>query len=212
MGLAIRLIGFLDVVSMILAGSITTTARAPRSMPLSVKEVEKNFANRNMCVKPFFAEFSTLTTVWQRVLPFGLLTQTSRLPKIEDIREFEVAFSKPYGESSLSLNAGLVLFDMSSSKGFQTAAAKNLRPWLLDDEKGEMTADAKKTRDRYIHVLSTFVWNSKDNKATFWLRKDVIDNVKESGTWRIFLWRTTTWEKVSDGVDAVKIREGRRWV
>lgn len=201
-----------DIVSMILSGRITTTARAPRSMPLSVKEVEKNFSNRVMCVKPFVAEFSTLATIWQRVLPFGLLTAHSRLPKIEDIKEFEVTFSDPRGDNFLSLNAAIVLFDTSSGKGFQAKAAKNLRPWLLDDEKGDMTVEAKKIRDGCIHDLSTFSWDSKGNKSSFWLRKDVIGSIKESGTWKIFLWRTDTWERVSDGVSIDKMKEGKSWV
>lgn len=194
------------------SGRITTTARAPRSMPLLVKEVEKNFSNRVMCVKPFVAEFSTLATIWQRVLPFGLLTAHSRLPKIEDIKEFEVTFSDPRGDNFLSLNAAIVLFDTSSGKGFQAKAAKNLRPWLLDDEKGDMTVEAKKIRDGCIHDLSTFSWDSKGNKSSFWLRKDVIGSIKESGTWKIFLWRTDTWERVSDVVSIDKIKEGKSWV
>lgn len=101
-----------EVVSTILSGTITTTARAPRTIPLSLKEAKQNFINRKMCVKPFVAEFCTLVTVWQCVLPFGLLTSI----------------------------------------------------------------------------------------------------MKESGTWKIFLWRTDTWERVSDGVNVDKIKEGKSWV
>lgn len=73
----------------------------------------------------------------------------------------------------MSFNAALMFFDTSLG-----APPKNLRPWLLEDEKGEATAKVRKMREEGIHILSTFDWINQSKKATFWLRKDVIDKMR----------------------------------
>jgi len=69
---------------------------------------------------------------------------------------------------------------------------KNLRPWLLDDEKGETTAKVKKMKEEGFVVLGTFKWNNKGRRTSFWLRNDVIEEMRQIGKWKIYLWRTDT--------------------
>ncbi|KAE9983145.1 hypothetical protein EG328_010229 [Venturia inaequalis] len=195
-----------EVVSSILTGLVTTTARAPRSMPLALEEARKDFPNRRTCVKAFVPEFSTLTLLWQRLLPFGVITDA--LPRLDEVCEFVVELFKPVGRDAMtSLNAALVFFDTSLG-----APPKDLRPLLLDDEKGEMSVKARKVREEGVVVVSTFAWGFKSRRASFWLRKDVIEGMRGKGKWKVYLWRTDVWEKVTDGVSVDKVEERRTWV
>ena len=53
-------------------GSISTTARPPRQLVLNTKDVDKTHASRKISLRPWLAEFTTLLSVWSRLLPFGV--------------------------------------------------------------------------------------------------------------------------------------------
>lgn len=80
------------VLDSVLSGSITTKARPPRTEPLQIKEVNAEMSQRKQSTAPFVAELSTLISMWQCVLPFGILTP---LPLVSEIRKYSLTLKKP---------------------------------------------------------------------------------------------------------------------
>ena len=55
----------------ILTGVITTTARPPRSCPLSIEDATRNYAEREIDIFPFLPELRTQAGLWARLFTFG---------------------------------------------------------------------------------------------------------------------------------------------
>ena len=71
------------VLDNLLEGKITTTARPPRSDPMKIKETKAAMPTLTQSVQPFVAELSTLASMWQPALPFGVLSPAqARHPEI----------------------------------------------------------------------------------------------------------------------------------
>ncbi|KAF2423074.1 hypothetical protein EJ08DRAFT_701344 [Tothia fuscella] len=194
---------WLSVLESINTNSLTTSARAPRSNPVIISETKTIFPARRMCTNPFKAEMSTLTTLWHRLLPFGIICLG--LPTFSQIAEYSIPFKSIYGTDHTFPNSALVFLDRKT--GFPP---KNLRDVLLDDEMGEHSADVKAIRQDGVHVLSTFQWDSRQKKATFWLRRDIVESVSR-GNWNAYLWRTDAWVRSSEGVSMEHLVKLRAW-
>lgn len=82
-----------SVLSDLLVGSITTRARAPRSDPLSIAEVNTALTERKQSIAPFLTELATLSAIWEPVLPFGSVEST-RLPDPHHIYRHTIRFEK----------------------------------------------------------------------------------------------------------------------
>lgn len=96
-----------NVLYAILSDDVSTTARAPRSNPLSIEDSKKDFSRKRICLKPFLAEVSTLTALWRAVLGFGILHQ-SLLPT-DDIIEYKLHLGRLDG-GDYDLHHGALLF------------------------------------------------------------------------------------------------------
>ncbi|KJX96528.1 putative tetratricopeptide-like protein [Zymoseptoria brevis] len=137
-----------DILSSILSGSITTTARPPRSEPLKPKEIDTIFPTRKQTLAPFMAEFSTLASMWQQY-PFGANTNFVPLDKI---KQYTVKFRK--ANFSVRTWPGFIL--VFHKKMLSERIASNLRQYLLDDEAGfKNNKTARILREKEIHVVST---------------------------------------------------------
>ncbi|KAK4897959.1 hypothetical protein LTR27_004343 [Elasticomyces elasticus] len=79
-----------DVVGSLLSGKVKTSARPPRSEPLTIRETRAERPMMEQSVAPFTAEFQTLVSMWQFALPFGLTS--SAVPDVGIIREYRIDF------------------------------------------------------------------------------------------------------------------------
>ncbi|SMR46747.1 unnamed protein product [Zymoseptoria tritici ST99CH_1E4] len=195
-----------DILSSILSGSITTTARPPRSEPLKPKEIDTVFPTRKQTLAPFMAEFSTLASMWQQY-PLGA---TSNFVPLDKIKQYTVKFPK----TNFSVRTWPDFILVFHKKTLSERIASNLRQYLLNDEVGfKNNKTAWILREKEIHVLSTWEWNRKETTAKFWLRSDVVEGMKRDGDWCVTVWRTDNWRAQMGlvGVEEVKMLE-KGWV
>lgn len=180
----------------LLEGSITTTARAPRRLVLLRKDVDAVHPARKLCTKPWALELSVLVSLWQRVLPFGLVAPGRLIPRTQGIEEYTVELSALHSEVPHVPHFMLVFYDETT---FGKPPAE-LRSLLLDGDEGAGSASLRAKRERGIHVLTTFQWSAKENSATFWMDRESFEKMVE-GNWRLYVWRTDTWGRESAGLE-----------
>lgn len=181
----------------LLEGEIVTTARAPRRLVLRPEDVDAVYQSRKTCTKPWALELATLVSLWQGVLPFGLIAPTHLIPQPRDVVEHTITFP-PFSMKELHVPHFMLVFYDEVKFG---KPPKQLRSLLLDDEAG---ADGLASeRAGAVHVLTTFRWTARDLSVTFWMHKKAFEEMV-SENWRLYLWRTDSWERVSDGLELQK--------
>jgi len=124
------------ILSNLCEGEIVTTARAPRAPITDVDLVLHMYPSRNLCLKPFMAEFKTLLAIWRRLLPFGLHLSQETLPDLRTIREFSIKFPPFYPTYIEGPYFLLVL------KNRCYEVDDDLRRVLLDEETGDISTAA----------------------------------------------------------------------
>lgn len=181
-----------DVLSTILSGSITTSARPPRSEPLKPREIDTARKAMTQSVAPFKSEFSTLAAMWQLILPFGILS--NNIAPIGSIKQYSASFKNISKEVIAYPNFVLVFY-----KGhLPPKAMYDLRSTLLSDEKGN--EDYKLFREKRINIVSTWSWHRRSRTATFWLREDVVQKMRKED-WQVCIYRTDNWTPQSNAYD-----------
>jgi hypothetical protein len=196
-----------DILGNMLEGTITTTTRAPRQLAMTVREARKTHLCVSVCIKPWLAELSTFASIWQHLLPFGLLFSSSLIPALNEVRSYSIKLPPPpQGDCLARAVFALVFWD--TSRG---SLPFDLRKTLLDDEQGDRSKSAKSIRESGVHVLTTFKWTQKTNTASFWLRSDVIETMQKDD-WKAYIWRFDEWKRVTAGVSVRDhIQEGATW-
>jgi RimJ/RimL family protein N-acetyltransferase len=88
----------------------------------------------------------------------------------------------------------------------------NIRSVLLSDEHGINEHGLEQFRDQRVNIFSTWAWHEESRTATFWLRGDEMQRMKDGG-WKVCMFRTDNWRSQSSfyGIDKVK-DTGVRWV
>ncbi|KAK5173661.1 uncharacterized protein LTR77_002342 [Saxophila tyrrhenica] len=119
-------------------------------------------------------------------LPFGLTTPL--LPAIDTIRKYRVVFKNASGDEE-----NVPVFVLAFFVGGSLPLRSNIRPFLLSDEKADSAAKAKQLREEGSHIVSTWSWSKSERSATFWLRKDAMDQMQQQGNWELAIWRTDNW-------------------
>ncbi|CAJ2513033.1 Uu.00g011520.m01.CDS01 [Anthostomella pinea] len=189
-----------------LEGKLTTSVRAPRQMVQDRVSVEKVHPTLTLSIKPWVAALSTLGTIWQDLLPFGLLFPSALLRQRSTVSEYQISFP-PHHDKALGRPHFMLFFWDTSSR----LPPRKIRKTLLDDELGDRSEKVKGIRESGVHVLTTFRWATQTRTASFWLRSDIAESLQH-GDWRAYVWRTDTYEKATEGVavqDAIK--EVRQW-
>ncbi|KAK6066355.1 tetratricopeptide [Seiridium cupressi] len=130
-----------DILVSLITEEITTTARPPRSTVTDAAEATAVYPATVLSVRTFITEFRTLLSIWQRLLPFGLLQQKTtkdQLPSLDAVRQFEIKFEVAEGFYDLtwaeitSPHSILVLWNRTVNG--EVPVGKSLRATLLDDE------------------------------------------------------------------------------
>ena len=173
------------VLDNLLSGKITTKARPPSTDPLALEETAHEMSSLKQSTAFFVAELSTLITMWQSVIPFGTLAPN--LPLVDDVRKYSCKFSEVDVLPSSTPALVLVFINTATLPG-----RDHLNEYLVTDEfdQGEIPVII---REKSIHVLSTWTWDAAGNTASFWLRNDVMADMKRGPLWCAMLWRTDNW-------------------
>ncbi|KAI0019836.1 hypothetical protein F4780DRAFT_792580, partial [Xylariomycetidae sp. FL0641] len=190
-------------------GRIDTTARAPRKYVLTPGALDKQNDSRTMSVQPWAAEFTTLITMWRGVLPCkGLFIPNKILPSPETISEYTIDFPPFQGQDLNVPHFALVFWNQ---RKYDEPPTK-LRPLLQDDEKGDTTTGSQALRADGIRVLTTLQWTRASNRATFWLRSDVADQMMAEG-WTVYIWRMDSWVRLTKALQLTgAMTRTRSWV
>ena len=190
------------VLNAICEGTISTTTRAPMTEVVTPQEVDAVWPARKINVAPWKAEFTTLLSLWRHLLPFGIPLTSSGSNKpavvaVDGICKYRVKMPRIRGDQLREPRFQLVFWDMAQGR----MPPRQLRTLLSDDERGDGAQTAIDTRNKGIHVVSAFTCEADTQSVSFWLRKDVVDDMlKGPGDWRAYIWRTDNWEKLTDGV------------
>ncbi|KAI0197972.1 hypothetical protein F4808DRAFT_473096 [Astrocystis sublimbata] len=184
------------LVSAIASGEITTTARAPRKYVMTSGAVDRTHDAKTICVRAWADEFTTLAAMWRGVWPAGtLVLARDLLPSPSRISEYSIRFPDFAGHDLNYPHFALVFWNQ---RRYGEPVRNNLRPILLDDEKGVTTEIARLIRADGVKVVSTFSWARKTNTAAFWLGKDAVDEMTANG-WFVYIWRVDTWGRLTVG-------------
>ena len=176
----------------ILRDEVTTTARPPRSSPITTNETNQPNSSRQMSTAPFAAEMSSLARLWLRLLPFGC----PGLPLIPKVFKYSINFPEFYCTDLLSPHFMLLFWNRKYGK-----APKEMRSVLLDDEKG--SPKFSRIRRHAVHIVTTFTWTQQTRTAGWTMREDVVENMKQ-GEWDAYIWRTDDWMRLTEGIDVRK--------
>ncbi|KAF1991587.1 hypothetical protein K402DRAFT_416873 [Aulographum hederae CBS 113979] len=192
------------VLDCILSNGIETSARPPRSCPVTSTGAGKVNRERHVSIKPFIPEITTLAALWVPVLPFGVIT--TAMPPADSIKKYSIQFGQLYPirfGSSVNTTNVLVFYASKKEHGqhVRNTDLSNLRSILVDDEQGEQSASAKRMRKEALIVITTFEFSNKERKAKFWMRQDAMDRICETpGNWRCLLQRTDHWRAAGESV------------
>jgi hypothetical protein len=136
--------------------------------------------------------------MWQSVIPFGSLAPN--LPLVDDIRTYSCKFSELDILPSSTPALVLVFINRATLPG-----QDHLNEYLVTNEfnQGDIPAVV---REKSLPVLSTWTWAPAGNTASFWLRNDVMGDIKREPLWCAILWRTDNWhfQSIPTPVDQVK--------
>lgn len=168
------------LVNALLEGEIVTTARAPRRVVLRPEDVDAVHPPRKVCTKPWALELATLVSLWQGVLPFGLLAPARLVPPPGDVVEYTVSLPPFRAEYPHVPHFMLVFYDETKSG----KPPKQLRKLLLDDETG--AGELASERAGAVRVLTTFRWTAAEKSVTFWMHKDTFEEMVVEN-WRLYL-------------------------
>ncbi|KAJ3576915.1 hypothetical protein NPX13_g3553 [Xylaria arbuscula] len=115
--------------------------------------IARTHDSRKICVRPWADEFTSLAAMWRGVWPDGTLVLTRNLlPPLSGISEHSIQFTD-FTADNLSYPHFALVFWNQRKYG---DPPRNLRPVLLDDEKGDTTSSACAIRANGVKVLSTF--------------------------------------------------------
>ncbi|KAH6685757.1 hypothetical protein F5X68DRAFT_240974 [Plectosphaerella plurivora] len=173
------------VVEAAAAGAITTTARPPRRLVLTVDDPTKAYPQRRISLGPWKAEFTTLLGSWRRLLGFGIVAP--RLPAADAVMECAVAFPEfPHEVGRVPhFVVAFIRNDVVESLG-----SLHLPEMIQDDEQGDASPGAKTFRETGCHLVTAFRYVTDTRTATLWMREDVAAEMMRDNQWWVCMWRT----------------------
>ncbi|KAI6274397.1 hypothetical protein MCOR31_006448 [Pyricularia oryzae] len=208
-----------DALTSVCFSVIDTTAREPRSLAALPEEVETMHPSKRISLVPWRAEFTTLLGIWRPLLPFGILIPRSGpdrgLPGLKEICHCSVAFPTLFTGTIVNFSRKskhyMLVFLNAKATSVQEVEG-SLYSFLLTPDDGCVDSPlGLGIRGGGVHIITTFTFDARKKMAEFWMRDDVVAELK-SGNWIVYLWRTDTWRKASDGVDARTLVPGEHWL
>ncbi|KJK85219.1 hypothetical protein H633G_10949, partial [Metarhizium anisopliae BRIP 53284] len=197
------------ILSCTCTGVITTSARPPERRVYTPAQVDAVRPAKEICVQPWVAEFTTLVSIWRRLLPFGIDSSLSAsLVPLETIYLYSIAFP-PFPAISDHRPQSILVF-WNTEVGDVAERLDSLYD-LLDSSGGDNSKSARNIREKGVVCVTTFRFTTASRTAGFWMRADKMEQMM-AGKWRAFLWRTDEWEASTRGVDVSSgVTKGRKW-
>ncbi|KAK8132150.1 hypothetical protein PG999_000323 [Apiospora kogelbergensis] len=216
------------------SGEVSSTARPPRAPVTDAAEAKKIHPSKNISMRPFAIEYRVLLSLWQRLLPFGLLLQEAvakQLPDPSTIREFKVKFidindaffDAAAGEANppdVGTMSSVLVFWNRTVNG-QVPGEGKLRQSLLDEEsvksksflKSRLQKAGRPESEDTVHVVSTAQWKREDSTVSFWFPGEVIEGMMAGqDEWVACIWSTGSWtETASVLVGRETVAAGDTW-
>ncbi|KAK7741805.1 hypothetical protein SLS53_004869 [Cytospora paraplurivora] len=194
------------ILASICTGQIETSARAPGDIVVHHNKLARTMPKKKkISVAPWRAEFTTLLSIWRRILPFGVISPKDALVPLSDIVEYQVTFPM-FREDQIRLPHFSLVFWNTNFGG----PPVNIRSLLLNDE-GTTSESAAEVRDQGVHVVTTFRFVTHTRTASFWMRRDVMEAM-QAGSWKVYIWRTDNWLAVTQAVDVSKLEATGTWL
>ena len=88
----------------------------------------------------------------------------------------------------------------------------SFRTLLLDDEEGQTDSQAATLRKEGSHIVTTWEWSRSSKTATFWLRRDVMEEMLRGQSWNVIFWRTDDRANQSGAHRLDVVDTGETWV
>ena len=199
----------LGIFSCICSGIIHTCARPPTSRISNPTDVDTKRQLKEISVQPWVAEFTTLLSIWRRLLPFGIGSLSGALVPLNAIYQYSVTFPVFRVENELVRHFILLFWNIDVGRTLSPPASIYS---LLAGNNGRTEPLATgDVRDKGIVCVSAFRYNTTSRTAIFWMRADKMEQMMAGG-WRVFIWRTDAWKAVTGGVDVSSgVSKGNNW-
>lgn len=205
-----------EILTNIITNPLETRATHVSSVPVTAADakqmLDKSRPLRKISLKPFMADLTTLTSIWLPALGFGLFKGHELLPKPTDIRKYAIDFTYVRFENAFEKTNVLVFMDTSLLG--HTGPLIPLRPLLCQQDRDvrDSIPSPAELREKGLHVVTTWEFNTEAKQATFWMREDII---KSMGTgradWYVGIWRTDSWDIAAHPVPLVVRDLGCSW-
>jgi hypothetical protein len=207
------------VLSAILNNQVHTTARFPRTSPLTVEESDQKHRRMHIDIAPFIPELSTLTAMWLSELPFGITTPLT-IPKLTTIKRYTICFTdvtdleKNYEPSIPSLTVIFTRLDARTVAGEEATRMPDftLRKALMADEQGYHDNAFVLLRHKSV-VITTWMWDREQRTADFWFDAALMARMlAERPVWTVNILRMDIWDDaaVTDVLNLV-VSAGESW-
>ncbi len=135
-------------------------------------------------MQPFVAEMTTLLSICQTSLPFGVMAP--QLPQIDTVHKYTYVLDRLPLEPEPAPNHFVLIF---ANDEMRMSFEGELRELLMDDENGAPYPQYKRWRESGINSLTTWIWNRAERRASFWMREDLMSSLR-SENWSMSIWRT----------------------
>lgn len=211
-----------EILGKILDNDVVTSARPPRTSPLQINESRegRSRASRKLGTAPYILEMRSLTTRFQRFLPFAMSTV---VPTPNTVSSYAVVIpiSKPCPEMSIQQSA-LVFHRASLMNKIHPPQSKSTEPLEhilrnpFDTIPGN-PATLKDYQDVYekgLVVISAFSFHPKEQAAVFLMSSEDFASIFGDGKdWKASLWGFLFWERYTPLVDvSVNMVEMDPWL
>ena len=185
-----------SILATVCEGSITTTARAPRRIVLLTDDPSKLHPARKITLRPWTAEYTTLLSLWRRILPFGIMPPKQSLVQLKEIIQCSITFPDFDRRGGRSQQFILVFWN-TEALGHGSLEFPQL---IQDDEQGDISTTASRFRDTGIHIITTWKYVTNTGTASFWMRQDLIIELLQGRAWKVGICRTNEWHLLPDTV------------
>lgn len=199
----------LRIFSCICTGTITTCVRPPTKRVSNPADVDATHSAREICVQPWVAEFTTLLSIWRRLVPFGIDLLSGSLVPLGTIFQYSITF--PSIPAEYERIPHFILVFWITEVGYTMKPPASIYNLLLDGGRGDNPASARNIREKGIVCVTAFHYITASRTAVFWMRGDKMEEMM-AGKWRAFIWRTDAWKAITDGVDVSSgVTTGKKW-
>ena len=194
-----------DFLTSILENNLVTRARPPKTTPLAIAEVRRDNALKKLSTGPYVSEIRTLTTIFQPLLPFPVLTP---LPPLASIHQYSIRFhavqDREYGVD----NIHILVFVKSElyDEIFRCDITRNDIYAILDPDPEPhdtiaLSEAAKNFRDSGVHVVTTFSWDNEKRTASFYMEDKVMEEMSKPSSakhrWVCSIYRNDSYKDVT---------------